>query len=533
LTFASVQEARADHFGETAGSDTGDQLKDDFMVRITEEVMVSNNGTRPNLREAISRYRRSRRSLAQVLIKIDEEVERLELQHKLRTNNNGRAPILRVDLDVCPGPIGKRGPSYYGTARTQQAPPRWKSNSVDETLMMAHILGDGSADLVEPTPQFPSGSVDVPDPSSGDGQDSNGLLATGAVLGDRYELIKCVGTGGSSAVYKALDRRRMTFDDVSPFVAVKVLKARFSAMPDWLESMRREAATSQLLTHPNVIRVYDTLREGSTVCLIMEYLSGAPLTDKIRTEKSTRLPKNFALKIIEAMGRALAYAHKRGVVHCDFKPANIFLLQDDSIKLIDFGIAQLLRAPESGVAADADALGTLRDLHPVTPAYASPELLERHDPDPRDDVYSLGCTAYELLTGVHPFDFRSAIEARRLDLKVERRDGLTRQQWKALAHALALQRSQRTPTVARFMSDLYGWTWQAQLLSRAAGARMITQGLAWLGNHQRKSIDPAQTTATTIATSAERLAAGRVNALPPPDNVSPPRPGPGIDPADS
>src|SRR6202022_4134547 len=136
---------------------------------------------------------------------------------------------------------------------------------------------------------------------------------------------------------------------------------------------------------------------------------GSPLSKMLRAPGFTGMQCDQALPIIAGMGRALAYAHERGFVHCDFKPANVFLTDNGEVKVIDFGIARALRRPgeESDVTLfDPATLGG------ITPAYASPEMFEHREPDPRDDVYALGCVTYELLTGLHPFNRVSALQAR-------------------------------------------------------------------------------------------------------------------------
>ena len=114
------------------------------------------------------------------------------------------------------------------------------------------------------------------------------------------------------------------------------------------------------------------------------------------------------------MANALAYAHERGFVHCDFKPANVFLTDTAEVKVIDFGIARVFQRPEEETEATVFDPGSLGAL---TPAYASPEMLEHREPDPRDDIYALGCITYELLTGKHPFDRVPALQARSASMK--------------------------------------------------------------------------------------------------------------------
>jgi len=190
---------------------------------------------------------------------------------------------------------------------------------------------------------------------------------------------------------------------------------------------------------------------------------GDPLTARIRSESFSGMSASEALPIIHSVGQALAYAHSRGIVHCDFKPANVFLIEAGEVKLIDFGLARPFAPHQEEKPARVGA---------ISPAYASPEVLEGQDPDPRADVYSLACTAYELLTSVHPFGYRSAIEAREAGLTVKRRRSLSHGQWKALCRALAFDRAQRSPTVDRFLNELHEArsVWHPKPRSLAAGA---------------------------------------------------------------
>ncbi len=130
---------------------------------------------------------------------------------------------------------------------------------------------------------------------------------------------------------------------------------------------------------------------------------------------------------------------------CDFKPANIFVTDTAKVKVIDFGIARVIQRPEEESEATVFDPGSLGAL---TPAYASPEMLEHREPDPRDDIYALGCITYELLTGKHPFDRVPALQARSAGMKAHRPDHLGNKQWKAFKAALAFEREARTPTVA-------------------------------------------------------------------------------------
>ncbi|MBN3788845.1 serine/threonine protein kinase [Burkholderia sp. Ac-20353] len=295
-------------------------------------------------------------------------------------------------------------------------------------------------------PGTPSG------PSSGamfdDGERVKGI---GDTLNGRFVLEECLGVGGMGTVYKALDLRKLEASDRKPHIAIKVLNVQFRGQPTSLIALQREARKAQTLAHRNIVTVYDFDRDGPLVYLTMEYLSGKPLSKVLRAPGFTGMPFDAASPIIAGMGHALAYAHERGFVHCDFKPANVFLTDRGEVKVIDFGIARAFQR------RDEDPDVTVFDpasLGGITPAYASPEMFEHLEPDPRDDVYALACVTYELLTGHHPFDRLSATQARHDHLRPARPPGLDRTQWRTLSAALSFDRATRTPSVNLFLAGM-------------------------------------------------------------------------------
>ena len=155
---------------------------------------------------------------------------------------------------------------------------------------------------------------------------------------------------------------------------------------------------------------------------------------------------------LRPVAEALAYAHKKGIIHCDFKPSNVFIMDDEQVKVIDFGIAQAVKRKD---AAETDV--TVFDAglpQALSPPYASPEIIDGEDPDPRDAVYALACITYELLSGQHPFDQRSGVIARNNGRQPPKLPNLTGRRWSALKRGLALTRRERAATVASFVLDL-------------------------------------------------------------------------------
>jgi serine/threonine protein kinase len=277
------------------------------------------------------------------------------------------------------------------------------------------------------------------------------MKGVGDTLNGRFVLEECIGFGGMGTVYKALDLRKLEASDRKPYIAIKVLNVQFQGHPKSLIALQREARKAQSLAHPNIVSVYDFDRDGSMVYLTMEYLEGGPLSQVLRAPNFRGMPFDDAMKIVTGMGKGLAYAHERGFVHCDFKPANVILTESGGVKVIDFGIARVFQKAEEDsdvTVFDPGSLGAL------TPAYASPEMLENREPDPRDDIYALGCITYELLTGRHPFNRLSATQARDAGMRPQRPPNLNHQQWRALRCALAFNRDARTPSVNRYLAEI-------------------------------------------------------------------------------
>lgn len=277
------------------------------------------------------------------------------------------------------------------------------------------------------------------------------MKGVGDTLNSRFVLEECLGIGGMGTVYKALDLRKLEASDRRPYVAIKVLNLQFRGNPKSLIALQREARKAQQLAHRNIVTVYDFDRDGQVVYLTMEYLSGQPLSRLLRNPNFKGMPFAEVFPIFKGMANALAYAHERGFVHCDFKPANVFLTDTSEVKVIDFGISRVIQRPEEESEATVFDPGSLGAL---TPAYASPEMLEHREPDPRDDIYALACIAYELLTAKHPFERVPALQAKSAGMKPQRPENLGSKQWKALKAALAFEREARTPSVAQFLDEI-------------------------------------------------------------------------------
>ena len=286
-------------------------------------------------------------------------------------------------------------------------------------------------------------------------------LKVGDVLRDRFVIERVLGEGGMGQVFLARDRRA---EKSNPFVALKVLGASFRDHPQAFAALRREATQSRTLTHPNIVAVFDFDRADNHVYMVMEYLKGQALDVLIGNRpEGGKLTEVWPL--IEGIARGLEYVHQKNIVHADVKPRNVMVTENGDVKVLDLGIARTLDENQAGGGTtrfDPDTLGAL------TPQYASPEMFEGQQPRPQDDIFALGCIAYELLTGKHPYDRRTAIEARSMRLEPKRPAGLKARQWKTLKASVAMQRADRPATATEFISALSpkgsgtsAWPWIA------------------------------------------------------------------------
>lgn len=277
-------------------------------------------------------------------------------------------------------------------------------------------------------------------------------LGIGSVLKDRFILEEKLGSGGMGVVYKALDLRKQEAQDKSPYVALKILNDDFRDNPTSYIALQRETRKAQTLAHPNIITVYDFDRDRSHIFMSMEVLTGQSLKDYINNDIPNGMPFKKAWHIIKGMCLALAYAHKHDIIHSDFKPGNVSILDNGQVKVLDFGIACAVSRHDK--EQDETVFDARRDLGAMTPAYASLEMFSNKEPDPSDDVYALACVIYEILTGKHPYGKLSALKAHELNIQPKVVPGLSRRQWKGLQRALALDRKDRTPTVDQLINDL-------------------------------------------------------------------------------
>ncbi|MBB3168787.1 bifunctional serine/threonine-protein kinase/formylglycine-generating enzyme family protein [Simiduia aestuariiviva] len=320
---------------------------------------------------------------------------------------------------------------------------------------------------------------------------SNPSEARRTLIKDRFELVNLLGSGGMGSVYRALDRRKVEASDSDPYVAVKLLNDDFRQHPDAFISLQRESRKSQNLAHPNIVTVFDFDRDADLVFMTMEYLDGTPLDKLIRQNAGSGLEKERAEAILKDITSALMHAHSQRIVHSDFKPGNIFVTKNKGAKVFDFGIARAVSG-ELGESASDKTLFDAGSLGALTPAYASLEMIKGEEPCQSDDVYALGCVAYEMYAGRHPFNKTPADKACEQKLKPKRLKGITRRQWRALEAALAFRREDRVQDAAEFMRLFFGRNRAFWVASGVVLFSLVVMGSAFFAQYQeQKEVDQA------------------------------------------
>jgi serine/threonine-protein kinase len=298
-----------------------------------------------------------------------------------------------------------------------------------------------------------------------DGADRTGVLTGGQpepdpslpprVLSERYLLEERIAIGGMATVWRAHDEK------LARTVGVKLLHKHLSNDRDFRERFRREAVAAAKLAHPGIVGVYDTGRDGDWVYLVMEFVHGVTMREVM--VQYGRLDPGLAASVGMRVAMALDFAHERGLVHRDVKPANILLGEEGAVKLGDFGIVKVEHS-RSELTKTGMVLGTA--------AYVAPEQVEDAPIDGRADQYSLGCVLYEALSGQQPFSASStvAIAAQRLDheplpLRSLRAD-VPRELDEVVMKALARDPAARHPNCRAFGEALEPWARDDDVLTQ-------------------------------------------------------------------
>lgn len=265
----------------------------------------------------------------------------------------------------------------------------------------------------------------------------------GTVLGSRYRLEAIIGRGGTSSVYRARDLRpERVWDTTSDLVAVKLLRGRPCTEALAPARLEREFHTMRGLSHPGIARVSELGCDGDIWFMSMELIAGQTLKQWM----STGGPRPQALQIIDACCETLEYAHAMGVVHGDLKPTNVLVREDGSIKLIDFG--------SSSIPDDRTDAGLVPAVA-ATPLYASPQILAGHRAEQLDDVFSLACLSYSILSGGrHPYGGRPSFEGFRAKSAPTYARAIPVELFEVIERGLSADRARRPASVSAFRREL-------------------------------------------------------------------------------
>ena len=263
----------------------------------------------------------------------------------------------------------------------------------------------------------------------------------GRLLDDRYEILELIGTGGMAVVYKARCNR------LNRLVAIKILKEDLSKDDEFRRRFHAESQAVAMMSHPNIVSVYDVSHSENIDYIVMELIEGIAL--KQYMEQKGTLNWREALHFATQIAKALEHAHSRGIIHRDIKPHNIMVLKDGSVKVADFGIAQMATAQNT---LTREALGSVH--------YISPEQAKGAHVDARTDLYSLGVVMYEMLTGRPPFDGDTPVSVaiQHINAKAtsprELNPSIPRGLEQITMHAMTADRDKRYASASEMLEDL-------------------------------------------------------------------------------
>ncbi|MFL6601538.1 MAG: serine/threonine protein kinase [Steroidobacteraceae bacterium] len=288
----------------------------------------------------------------------------------------------------------------------------------------------------------PDITVPCSPPPIGMSQPSSRELGPGTILRSRYILEQVLGRGGDAIVFRATDLHRASEDSADGSIALKVLLPQRRVNQHALLRLKREFRQMERLSHPGIVRVFDLDHDGDIWFMSMELVTGHSLST--RMQKSVPLAEG--LKLIFACCEALEHAHSMGILHGDLKPSNVLVSSDGSVKLIDFGSAL---SPEARLAAESDPSAA------ATPCYASPQVLAGLMAETRDDIFSLACLSYWILSnGGHPFGRTSSLDAFNARMCPAHHATIPARLFEVVARGLAPERELRPTWAREFLHDL-------------------------------------------------------------------------------
>ena len=338
---------------------------------------------------------------------------------------------------------------------------------------------------------------------------SGAALSTGSRLGT-YEIVNRVGAGGMGIVYSARDTQ------LGRTVAIKILPETFLNDPQRLARFQREARVLASLNHPHIAAIYGVEQSGNARALVMEFVTGQTLADRIR---QGRIPVEEALRIAKQTCEALEYAHEHGVVHRDLKPANVKVTSDDAVKVLDFGLAKAIQGEMTETelvnSPTISEMATQGGMLLGTAAYMSPEQAKGKAADRRADIWAFGCVLFEMLTGKMAFGGESLADTLAAVIRAEPDWSLlptktpqairmllrrclqkeARQRLQAIGDArIAIEEilsgaSESAATAANISAPL----WKRTIPWALCGATVVAlAAIAWIYETQRSATAPAQ-----------------------------------------
>jgi WD40 repeat protein len=338
-------------------------------------------------------------------------------------------------------------------------------------------------------------------------------LSSGTKLGP-YEIQSLLGAGGMGEVYRARDAR------LDRTVAIKVLPASFSADRDRMQRFEQEARAAAALNHPNILSIFDIGDEHGSPYVVSELLEGETLRERLRSGAlSSRKAIDYGLQV----ARGLAAAHEKGIVHRDLKPENLFVTSDGRVKILDFGLAKLIR-PEAVSGADAPTVHAVTEpgLIMGTAGYMSPEQVRGQVADPRSDIFAFGAILYEMIAGKRAFHGETSADTMSAILKEETPElsetarnvpaGLER----IVRHCLEKNPSQRFHSAGDLAFDLESLTEISATSSKSGAQAAVAQARG--AESRRKLLSVAGVIVLAAAMSGLGWWLGRGSgALPPPE----------------
>lgn len=261
-----------------------------------------------------------------------------------------------------------------------------------------------------------------------------------------FRLVEEIGGGAMGRVWKAHDLAEEALEGGTHYKAIKVVTPELLRAPRALHNLKQEASRASKLSHPNIINVYGWNQgQDRWLFVVMDYLEGRNLEQLLLEEGTPGLCVERVITLLKQMSEALDYAHNQHqIIHRDLKPGNVYITDDDTIKLLDFGLAYQLRKSSSSVTQSK-----LEGSSSGTPIYMPPEAFGAGKPDVRQDIYALACMTYELLTGEEPYSEAVAI-TRLADFYPARPESLTDSAWETLKEGFAYHREDRPHTAGEF-----------------------------------------------------------------------------------